>query len=136
MTACYLSSFCFRRAGFFSLMAGFMFLATGCYGGKTVEAYSLATGGSAHRGVEVIQRYNCGSCHLIPGIPGARGKVGPPLLFFSDRTFIAGEVPNTTENLIRWVRSPQSIEPNTAMPNLGLSEQEARDVAAYLYTLR
>jgi cytochrome c1 len=58
------------------------------------------------------------------------------LLFFSDRTFIAGEVPNTTENLIKWVRSPQSIEPNTAMPNLGLSEQEARDVAAYLYTLR
>jgi len=136
MTACYLSSFCFRRAGFFSLLASFMFLATGCYGGKTVEAYSLATGGSAHRGAEVIQRYNCGACHLIPGVPGARGKVGPPLLFFSDRTFIAGEVPNTTENLIRWVRSPQSIEPNTAMPNLGLSEQEARDVAAYLYTLR
>lgn len=62
--------------------------------------------------------------------------MGPPLNFFARRTYIAGELPNTPENLFRWIRSPQSVEPNTAMPNLGLSEEQARDVVAYLYTLR
>lgn len=62
--------------------------------------------------------------------------VGPPLLWFARRTFIAGELPNTPANLIRWVRNPPSVEPGTAMPVLGLDEQQARDVAAYLYTLR
>jgi cytochrome c1 len=57
-------------------------------------------------------------------------------MFFGQRTFIAGEVPNSPENLVRWIRSPKSIEPGTAMPELGLSDQDARDVAAYLYTLR
>jgi cytochrome c1 len=66
----------------------------------------------------------------------ANGLVGPPLLWWSRRTFIAGELPNTPENLVRWVRSPQSVEPHMAMPALGLSDQQARDVAAYLYTLR
>jgi cytochrome c1 len=61
--------------------------------------------------------------------------VGPPLLYFSERTFIGGEVPNTPDNLVQWIRSPQSIEAGTAMPTLGLSDQQARDVAAYLYTL-
>jgi cytochrome c1 len=93
-------------------------------------------GGSAHRGALVISQYGCGSCHTIPGIRAADGLVGPPLLWWSRRTFIAGELPNTPENLVRWVRSPRSVEPHTAMPELGLSDQEARDVAAYLYTLR
>jgi cytochrome c1 len=78
---------------------------------------------------------NCGACHTIPGIDGARGQVGPPLMYFSHRTFIAGELPNKPENLVRWVTSPQAVEPHTAMPNLGLTNQQARDVAAYLYTL-
>jgi cytochrome c1 len=124
-----------RIAFMVAIFAGSVVL-TGCEGGKTVSAYTVVTGGSAKRGVEVIQQYNCGSCHTIPGVPNARGLVGPPLMSFSRRTFIAGEVPNNTQNLVEWVRSPQAIEPNTAMPNLGLSEQEARDVAAYLYTLR
>lgn len=78
---------------------------------------------------------NCGSCHTIPGINGARGQVGPPLMYFSHRTFIAGQLPNKPENLVRWVTSPQSVDPHTAMPNLGLTDQQGRDVAAYLYTL-
>jgi cytochrome c1 len=99
-------------------------------------AYSVPTGGDPDRGKEVIQQFDCGSCHTIPGVRAARGLVGPPLLWFSRRTFIAGELPNTPENLVRWVRSPVSVEPMTAMPTVGLSEQQARDVAAYLYTLR
>ncbi len=100
------------------------------------RAYVVAVGGDAHRGERVIVEKNCGSCHTIPGITGAHGLVGPPLLWFSRRTYIAGELPNTPENLVHWVQSPKSLEPATAMPTLGLSEQQARDVAAYLYTLR
>ena len=73
---------------------------------------------------------------MIPGIHDARGLVAPPLMYFAERTFIAGEVPNTPDNLVRWIRSPQSIESGTAMPALGLTDEQARDVAAYLYTLR
>jgi cytochrome c len=123
------------RAGLGFVLAIAALLATGCQGGNTVEAYTIPTGGDASRGAQVIQRYNCGACHLIPGVPNARGMVGPPLIYFARRTFIAGEVPNNTENLVQWVRFPQSIEANTAMPSLGLSDQEARDIAAYLYTL-
>jgi len=97
---------------------------------------ALAIGGDAARGVQTIQYAGCGSCHYIPGVRGARGMVAAPLMWFSRRTFIAGEVPNTPENLILWIRSPQTIEPHTAMPNAGLNDQQARDVAAYLYTLR
>jgi cytochrome c1 len=62
--------------------------------------------------------------------------VGPPLTSFARRTYIAGEVPNTLEYLVRWIEMPQAIEPGTAMPNLGVTEDQARDIAAYLYTLR
>jgi cytochrome c len=95
-----------------------------------------AVGGDPARGETTIQNAGCGSCHYIPGVAGAHGMVAAPLTWFSRRTFIAGEVPNTPENLVLWLRSPQAIEPRTAMPSAGLSEQQARDVAAYLYTLR
>jgi cytochrome c1 len=73
---------------------------------------------------------------MIPGIEGADGLVGPPLIHFGSRVYIAGEVTNTPEHLLAWIEAPQAIEPGTAMPNLGVSEAEARDIAAYLYTLR
>lgn len=99
-------------------------------------AYSVATGGDPARGRRTIEARNCGRCHVIPGVRTADGQSAPPLLWFSRRTFIAGEVPNTPANLVQWVQRPQSIEPGTAMPDLGLNTHEARDVAAYLYTLR
>jgi cytochrome c1 len=107
-----------------------------CVGGKEARAYTVTTGGAPQRGMQVIAMKGCGSCHTIPGITGARGLVGPPLSYFSRRTMIAGELPNQPQNLMRWVKSPQSVEPHTAMPNLGLNDQQARDVAAYLYTLQ
>jgi cytochrome c1 len=73
---------------------------------------------------------------LIPGVRNANGEVAPPLTKFARRTFIAGEVPNTPENLIVWIMNPQAIEPKTAMPYLGVSNQQARDIASYLYSLR
>ena len=110
--------------------------ALGCRGASTALAdYRVSTGGDPARGEAVIRRVGCGSCHTIPGVRGARGLVGPPLYFFSRRTMIAGELPNTSENLVRWLRDPQQVERGTAMPNLGLTDRQARDVAAYLYTL-
>ena len=93
-------------------------------------------GGDAKAGKQLIANYGCGACHTIPGVRGARGLVGPPLIKFARRTYIAGEVPNTADFLIRWIEVPQAIEPGTAMPNLGVSEGQARDIAAYLYTLQ
>jgi cytochrome c len=108
----------------------------GYEGNQEKVSFNVATGGQAKHGKQVILQKNCGSCHTIPGVTGAEGLVGPPLFFFSRRTFIAGQLPNTPQNLALWIRSPQSVNPKTAMPNLGLSEEEAKDVAAYLYTLR
>ncbi len=108
-------------------------LLTSCAGGKENRAYAVYSGGDARRGAQVINMKQCGACHVIPGINGAAGLVGPPLFSFARRTYVAGEIANTPDNLVRWVMNPQSVEPHTAMPNLGLTEQQARDVAAYLY---
>lgn len=119
------------------LLAAFsMLLAAGCTGDSMTPGYVTITGGNPHRGKAVIEHFDCGSCHIIPGIPNANGLVGPPLIKFGRRTFIAGEVPNTPDNLVQWIEVPTSIEPHTAMPVLGVNEQQARDAAAYLYTLR
>jgi len=93
-------------------------------------------GGDADRGKVAIQTYGCGACHSIPGIAGAHGQVGPPLDHWSKRVYIAGEVPNTEDFLIRWIEVPEAIEPKTAMPMLGVTEGSARDIAAYLYSIR
>lgn len=91
--------------------------------------------GSVELGSDAIRRYGCGSCHTIPGIKGADALVGPPLLSFSRRTFIAGQLPNTPDNLARWIQNPQEVEPGTAMPDLDVSPEEARNIAAYLLQL-
>jgi cytochrome c2 len=97
---------------------------------------AMVPGGDPGRGKQAILDYGCGACHTIPGVRAATGEVGPPLSRFALRAYIAGEVPNTTDYLIQWIVKPQSIEPGTAMPNLGVGESNARDMAAYLYTLR
>lgn len=119
-----------------ALGAAVLFGFVGCRGGRTERGYAPATGGDADRGAHLIVQADCGSCHTIPGIRSARGVVGPPLNFFSRRTYIAGELPNTPDNLVRWMQDPPAFSPKTAMPRTNLDEHQARDVAAYLYTLR
>jgi cytochrome c1 len=87
-------------------------------------------------GKQLIVTYGCGSCHIIPGVSTANGLVGPPLEHLARRVYLAGEVPNSADFLVRWIEVPQAIEPGTAMPNLGVTEGQARSIAAYLYTLR
>jgi cytochrome c len=97
---------------------------------------SARTGGDPERGRQAVRRYSCVSCHSIPGVREAPGLTGPSLAGLGGREFLAGRLPNTPDNLIRWVRDPQSVQRSTAMPNLGVTEAEARDIAAFLYTLQ
>ena len=110
-------------------------LLCGCKGDVERTAAAM-TGGNPQRGREIIRRYGCESCHSIPGVVGAKGMVGPPLDNIASRSILAGQLSNTPENLMRWIRDPQSVEPGTAMPMLGVTEKDGRDIAAYLYTLR
>jgi cytochrome c len=92
-------------------------------------------GGNPEQGKVAIKKYACGACHVIPGIEGANGRESHPLFGFANRGDIAQTVVNTPDNLVRWIRKPTDIRPRTRMPIMGVSEQEAKDIAAYLYTL-
>lgn len=96
---------------------------------------ALVEGGDAARGAELFISYGCGTCHAAPGLGGARGTVGPSLAGFARRSFIAGQVANVPDNLVQWIVVPDSIAPGTAMPTIGVSEEDARQIAAFLYTL-
>ncbi|HYG42769.1 MAG TPA: c-type cytochrome [Bordetella sp.] len=91
--------------------------------------------GDAQAGRKAMQQYLCVTCHAIPGVVGATRHVGPPLQGIARQQYIAGILPNTPANMVRWLRDPTAIDPNSAMPNLDISEQDARDMAAFLYTL-
>lgn len=82
-----------------------------------------------------MRAYGCHSCHTIPGVAGAEAVVGPPLTGWAERVYIGGRVANTPENLVRWIMDPHAIDQATAMPDVGVSEADARDIAAYLFTL-
>ena len=94
------------------------------------------TGGDVRRGRVAIRQYACQTCHVIPGVTGANALVGPPLNGIASRSYLAGVLTNTPDHMIEWLRNPQEIDPLSAMPDVGVTEQDARDIAAYLYTLR
>jgi len=98
----------------------------------TAEAIS---GGNVDAGETAIGRYGCGSCHEIPGIAGATGKVGPALAGVATRLEIAGVLANDPRHMVAWLRKPQQILPGNGMPDQGVTERDARDMTAYLYTL-
>ncbi|MFW5655401.1 MAG: c-type cytochrome [Roseicyclus sp.] len=93
-------------------------------------------GGDPERGTRAMIAHGCGACHRIPGVTGAHGSVGPDLDGFSERAYVAGVLPNEPGGLVRWIVDPTAHSPMTAMPDLGVTEAEARDMAAHLYTLR
>jgi cytochrome c2 len=96
----------------------------------------ILTGGDPVVGRALIKDFGCGSCHAIPGVRGATGLVGPPLKGIASRAYIAGVLPNTPENMQRWILDPQAVDSLTVMPKVGLNPTQARHVATYLYTLR
>lgn len=94
------------------------------------------TGGNPSAGKLAITAYGCDTCHTIPGVLTADSSVGPPLTQLADRVYLAGRIENTPENLIEWIRFPRRVDPQTAMPDTGVTERDGRDIAAYLYSLR
>jgi mono/diheme cytochrome c family protein len=84
------------------------------------------------RGKLAIHQYACATCHEIAGIAGATAMVGPPLTRMAERGLLSGTIPNTPANLARWLREPQRVHRDSAMPDLGVTERDARDIAAYL----
>jgi cytochrome c len=77
----------------------------------------------------------CSACHVVPGIAGAIGNVGPSLKGIGRQRMIAGKLPNSPDNMTRWLMHPQKIDPGNAMPDMGLTDDQARKIAAYLRTL-
>ena len=90
----------------------------------------------AGRGLQALSQYACSACHTIPGVTGSSPNVGPSLAGLASRSLVAGRLANTPDNLVQWLRHPQAIKPLTAMPDLGVTDTDARDMAAYLATLQ
>jgi cytochrome c len=100
------------------------------------RALREVAGGDPEAGRALIRHYGCPACHMIPGIPEAQGLVGPPLIHWSRRIYIAGHLPNNPEMLVSWIEDAPALAARTAMPNVGATQVEARHMAAYLFTLR
>jgi cytochrome c len=92
--------------------------------------------GDRENGKLLLRQFGCGTCHEIPGVADAKGRVGPPLKGVASRVYLGGVLPTTPQNMVAFIRSPQALEPRTTMPDLGVTEAHARDMVAYLYTLR
>jgi cytochrome c oxidase assembly factor CtaG/cytochrome c2 len=106
----------------------------GC--GQKGDSVAGLTGGYPERGRDAMRKYGCQSCHSIPGVTGARALVGPPLEGIATRSFIGGVLVNSPANMMAWIQDPPAHAPRTAMPDLGVTDKDARDMTAYLYTLR
>ncbi|MES2323196.1 MAG: c-type cytochrome [Pseudomonadota bacterium] len=100
-----------------------------------VRPYQVS-GGNAEQGRRLIAQFQCGACHAIPGVSEAAGGAGPALRGFGRRSYIAGRIPNLPDPLTRWLVNPPAMKPGTLMPAMGISESDARHMAAYLYTLQ
>jgi putative membrane protein len=110
--------------------------ASACTSSAAIKEAETVTGGNVSRGKTAINKYGCAACHTIPGIEGATATVGPPLTQVAVRQYLGGHLTNTPDNMIKWIQHPQLIDPKNAMPELGVTDQDARDLAAFLYTLR
>ncbi len=110
---------------------------TSCAGlaGLLLWGCGAAPDAAALRGQRLLAQYQCGTCHAIPDVPGSRGRFGPPLAKFGQRSYISGEIPNRPDTLARWIEEPAALIPGTLMPDMGASEADARDMAAYLLAL-
>ena len=105
---------------------------TGC---AAMSGCSSSVGQDKTEAAKTLIANNCGACHSVPGIPGAQGRIGPPLAGIANRQIIAGHFANTPDNMGSWIEHPQRLLPGDAMPEMGLSHEQAQTIASYLYTL-
>ena len=127
---------------FFAILAGVIFLVA-LVGiayqyvqqrSRMREHAVVEVGGDPRRGEAMFIQYGCGSCHALKNVRTATGMVGPPLDGIALRVIVAGHLANTPDNMEKWIRDPQQVSPGTAMPDLNVGEQDARDITAFLYT--
>jgi cytochrome c2 len=111
-------------------------LRASCLGCVVLASTACSLDDGSKRGRELLAQHHCGSCHVIPGVPAAQGRVAVTLEAFGRRSYIAGRVPNSDANLARWLVEPASLVPGTLMPAMGVSPADAREMAAYLRGLR
>ena len=112
-----------------------LLMAAACDGHSSRQPVVAIEGGNVANGREALVRYGCSSCHTIPGIRGATATVGAPLDDWADRWYITGLLVNNPDNLMLFIQAPQSVLPGGAMPDMGVTTSDARDMSAYLYTL-
>ena len=110
-------------------------LAVGCHVTERPLPHAPLSPSRIERGQSLLAQYQCGSCHVIPGVDAARGSAGPPLASFGRRSYIAGQYPNGPDALARWIMAPAEMVPGTTMPSMGVSSDDARDMASYLLSL-
>jgi cytochrome c2 len=103
---------------------------------KREVSTTTSLSGDPGRGKQLIAQYGCTSCHIVPGVEGPRGEVGPSLDHVAMRQVIAGRLPNNPQNMLQYLQNPQLVDTQNVMPNLGVKPDEAGDIAAYLYTLK
>ena len=124
------------RCGGLALLSHIVLLCVGLAAcGDEVKRAQVLTG-DPERGRLLLRQYACAACHTIPGVATASGNVGPPLTNIADRVYLGGILPNTPENMARWIRAPQEVDPLTAMPDMQVPEPHVRDMIAYLYRMR
>lgn len=119
-----------------STRAGALLLCAAALAGCGKEQPRQVPGGDAEQGLRLVTHYQCGACHVIPKVVGATGEVGPTLEHVGRISYIASGLPNQPDIMVRWLRDPPALKPGTKMPDLGITETEARHMAAFLYTLR
>lgn len=124
------------RTGVTLLLGAALVWAAGCGTIPHAQDAQRLTGGDPHQGRDRIRHYGCDSCHTIPGVPTADATVGPPLTQVARRMYLAGNIANTPENMMRWIQHPHAFDERTAMPEMGVTPEDSRHIAAYLYTLR
>jgi mono/diheme cytochrome c family protein len=126
-----------RKGTQIALTALIPFSAVGCDLAPAPPNTKHVDDGDPARGLALVAdgSYGCAACHAIPGIRFPKGNVGPPLAGMAGRSLIAGQLPNKPGVMVAFLQDPPALAPQTGMPNVGLSIEQARDIAAYLYTL-
>jgi cytochrome c len=116
------------------LLAGIIGYSHWQWGGRgSGDETWVVRGGDPQQGRQPILRHGCGACHVIDGVRRANGRVGPKLQDIHEQIYLGGVIPNTAENMVLWIMFPQKFNPRSAMPDLDVTEQDARHIAAYLY---
>jgi len=116
-----------------ALLGGLVLAGCGGPAAGPTDATARAARAEVQHGALALQRYGCGACHRIPGIAGADGVVGPPLVDMARRVYIRRGLANTPQNMVRWIRAPQAVAPLSAMPDMHVTPADAQAMAAYLH---